>query len=185
MTTNLGFIGICKMGLPMALRLIDHGYALASGPKALFHETYPILGVIGKNIVHVGEQPGLGQVMKLVNNFLSAVNLAASSEAFVLGVKAGLNPELMLKVVNTSTGRNTTTEDRFPKYILPRTFDYGFKMDLMCKDLKLCLEEADRLGVPMWIGNTVRQLWAYAVSQGGGAQDVTSLIRYLETWAES
>lgn len=156
---------------------------MVSGPMSVFEGIKPVLEVIGKNVIHVGERPGLAQIMKLVNNLLNATALAASSEAFVLGVKAGLNPEIMLKVINGSTGRNSATEDKFPRSILPRTFDWGFKTDLIYKDLKLCLEQAERLGVPMWVGNAVRQLWAYAVSQGGGPRDFTTIIQYIESWA--
>ena len=156
---------------------------MVSGPMSVFEGIKPVLEVIGKNVIHVGERPGLAQIMKLVNNLLNATALAASSEAFVLGVKAGLNPEIMLKVINGSTGRNSATEDKFPRSILPRTFDWGFKTDLIYKDLKLCLEQAERLGVPMWVGNAVRQLWAYAVSQGGGSRDFTTIIQYIESWA--
>ena len=156
---------------------------MASGPTSLFERVKPILEVIGKNVIYVGQRPGLGQMMKLVNNLLSATAMAASSEAFVLGTKAGLDPEIMLKVINASTGRNTATEDKFPKSILPRTFDYGFKTELMYKDVKLCLEQAETLGVPMWVGNAVRQLWGYAMSQGGGPRDFTTIIQYIESWA--
>ena len=96
---------------------------------------------------------------------------------------AGLDPEIMLKIINSSTGRNSATEDKFPRAILPRTFDSGFKIDLMYKDIKLCLEEAEALGVPMWVGNVVRQLCAYAISQGGGPRDGTTIIQYIEAWA--
>ncbi len=156
---------------------------MVSGPMSVFEGIKPVLEVIGKNVIHVGERPGLAQIMKLVNNLLNATALAASSEAFVLGVKAGLDPEIMLKVINGSTGRNSATEDKFPRSILPRTFDWGFKTDLIYKDLKLCLEQAERLGVSMWVGNAVRQLWAYAVSQGGGPRDFTTIIQYIESWA--
>ncbi len=156
---------------------------MVSGAPLVFEELKPILGVIGKNVIYVGETPGLAQMMKLVNNMLNATALAASSEAFVLGVKAGLDPEIMLKVINESTGRNSATEDKFPRSILPRTFDWGFTTNLMYKDLKLCLEHAETLGVPMWVGNAVRQLWAYAVSQGGGPRDFTTIIQYIESWA--
>ena len=156
---------------------------MVSGPMSVFEGIKPVLEVIGKNVIHVGERPGLAQIMKLVNNLLNATALAASSEALVLGVKAGLDPEIMLKVINGSTGRNSATEDKFPRSILPRTFDWGFKTDLIYKDLKLCLEQAERLGVPMWVGNAVRQLWAYAVSQGGGPRDFTTIIQYIESWA--
>jgi 3-hydroxyisobutyrate dehydrogenase-like beta-hydroxyacid dehydrogenase len=121
--------------------------------------------------------------MKLINNLLSATAMIVSSEAFVLGVKAGLDPEVMLKIINSSSGRNSATEDKFPRVVLPRTFDSGFKTDLMYKDLKLCLEEAENLNVPMWVGNAVRQLCAYAISQGGGPRDFSTIIQYIEAWA--
>jgi 3-hydroxyisobutyrate dehydrogenase-like beta-hydroxyacid dehydrogenase len=156
---------------------------MVSGTLSVFEDVKPLLEIIGRKVIYVGQRPGLAQMMKLVNNFLNATALAASSEAFVLGVKAGLNPEIMLKVFNESTGRNSATEDKFPRSILPRTFDWGFKTDLMYKDVKLCLEEAETLGVPMWVGNAVRQLWAYAVSQGGGPRDFTTIIQYIESWA--
>jgi len=156
---------------------------MVSGPVSPYEEMKPLLEIIGKNVIYVGKRPGWGQMMKLVNNLLSATALAASSEAFVLGIKAGLDPEIMLKVINGSTGRNTATEDKFPGAILPRTFDWGFTTDLMYKDVKLCLEQAEMLGVPMWVGNAVRQLWAYVVSQGGGPRDFTTIIQYIESWA--
>ncbi len=156
---------------------------MVSGPPSVFEDAKPLLEIIGRKVIYVGQRPGLAQMMKLVNNLLNATALAASSEAFVLGVKAGLNPEIMLKVFNESTGRNSATEDKFPRAILPRTFDWGFKTDLMYKDVKLCMEEAERLGVPMWVGNAVRQIWAYAVGQGGGPRDFTTIIQYIESWA--
>jgi 3-hydroxyisobutyrate dehydrogenase-like beta-hydroxyacid dehydrogenase len=156
---------------------------MVSGTASVFDQLKPILKVIGKNVVYVGAKPGLAQVMKLVNNLLNATALAASSEAFVLGVKAGLDPEIMLKVINESTGRNSATLDKFPRSILPRTFDWGFSTELMYKDVKLCLEQSETLGVPMWVGNAVSQLWAYAISQGGGPRDFTTIIQYIEAWA--
>jgi hypothetical protein len=156
---------------------------MVSGPLSPYEEMKPLLEIIGKNVIYVGKRPGWGQMMKLINNFLNATALAASSEAFVLGAKAGLDPEIMLKIINESTGRNSATEDKFPGAILPRTFDWGFTTDLMYKDVKLCLEQAEMLEVPMWVGNAVRQLWAYAVSQGGGPRDFTTIIQYIESWA--
>lgn len=156
---------------------------MVSGAASVFDQLKPILKVIGKKVIYVGARPGLAQVMKLVNNLLNATALAASSEAFVLGVKAGLDPEIMLKVINSSTGRNSATLDKFPRSILPRTFDWGFSTELMYKDVKLCLEQSEILGVPMWVGNAVRQLWAYAMSQNGGPRDFTTIIKYIEAWA--
>jgi 3-hydroxyisobutyrate dehydrogenase-like beta-hydroxyacid dehydrogenase len=156
---------------------------MVSGAASVFDQLKPVIEIIGKNVIYVGERPGLGQVMKLVNNMLNATALAASSEAFVLGVKAGLDPEIMLRVINKSTGRNSATLDKFPRSILPRTFDWGFSTDLMYKDVKLCLEQAETLGVPMWVGSAVRQLWSYVVGQGGGTRDFTTIIQYIEAWA--
>ncbi len=156
---------------------------MVSGPISVFEQLQTLFEIIGGKVIYVGQKPGSAQMMKLLNNLLSATALAVSSEAFVLGFKAGLDPEIMLDVFNSSSGRNSATADKFPKSVLPRTFDYGFKTDLLYKDLKLCLEQAEMLGVPMWVGNMVCQLWAYAVSQGGGSRDFTTIIQYIEDWA--
>jgi hypothetical protein len=103
---------------------------MASGPRAEVEAVEPALAVIGK-VFHIGEQPGAGQTMKLANNFLSATAMAATSEAMVMGVKAGLDPRVMLDVINSGSGRNTATETKFPKNVLPGTFDLGFTNGLM------------------------------------------------------
>jgi 3-hydroxyisobutyrate dehydrogenase-like beta-hydroxyacid dehydrogenase len=155
---------------------------MTSGPKAECDRLRPILQAIGK-VFHIGLEPGMGQMMKLINNLLSATATAASSEAMVLGVKAGLDPRLMIDVINAGSGRNTATEDKFTRAILPRSFDFGFALGLMAKDVKLCIDEAEALGVPMWVGNAVKQLWLYGLNQGGADQDMTELIRHIEKWS--
>jgi 3-hydroxyisobutyrate dehydrogenase-like beta-hydroxyacid dehydrogenase len=157
---------------------------MVSGPSDAYQQIQPIFSALGKNIFYIGEKPGLAQMMKLINNLLSATAMIISSEAFVLGAKAGLDAEVMLKVINSSSGRNSATEDKFPKAVIPRTFESGFKTDLMYKDLKLCLEEAEALRVPMWVANTVRQICAYAISQSGGSRDFSTIIQYIESWAK-
>jgi 3-hydroxyisobutyrate dehydrogenase-like beta-hydroxyacid dehydrogenase len=154
---------------------------MTSGPKAECAALRPILQAIGK-VFYIGAEPGMGQMMKLVNNLLSATAVAATSEAVVLGVKAGLDPRVMIDVINSGSGRSTASEDKFPRAILPRSFDYGFAMGLMSKDVNLCIAEADALQVPMWIGNAVKQLWQYGLGQGGPDQDFTELIKHLEKW---
>ena len=114
--------------------------------------------MIGKIFV-LGERPGLGQTMKLVNNVLSATAMAATAEAMVTGVKAGLDPRQMLDVINAGTGRNTATEDKFTKAILPGTFDLGFAAGLMLKDVKLFLAEREVLGVPTDVIEAVARLF--------------------------
>jgi 3-hydroxyisobutyrate dehydrogenase-like beta-hydroxyacid dehydrogenase len=156
---------------------------MVSGAQGAFEACRPLLEIVGSKIVYVGEKPGSAQTMKVLNNMLSATALAVSSEVFVLGVKAGLDPEIMLEVINSSSGRNTATSDKFPRSILPRTFDYGFRTGLVYKDLTLCIQQAEALGVPMWVGGAVRQLWGYAMSQGAGPKDFTTIIQYIEAWA--
>src|SRR5262249_14010945 len=115
---------------------------MAACERALFERFEPVLKVFGK-VFYIGARPGMGQTMKLANNLLSATAMAISSEAIVMGVKAGLDPQVMVDVINSGSGRNT------PRSVLPRTFDYGFATGLMYKDVKLCLEEAEALGVQM------------------------------------
>jgi len=155
---------------------------MVSGPKRLASELTPILGVIGK-VFWVGEQPGLGQTMKLCNNLLSATAIAITSEALVMGTKAGLEPSVMLDVINAGSGRNTATADKFPRCVIPRKFDFGFATELLYKDVRLCLEEGERLGVPMMVGNAVRQLVGIAKSLKGSDSDITQIVQPLEQWA--
>jgi 3-hydroxyisobutyrate dehydrogenase-like beta-hydroxyacid dehydrogenase len=141
-----------------------------------------LLAPLGK-VFYLGERPGLGQTMKLANNLLSAAAMAITSEAVVMGVKAGLDPRQMIDIINAGSGRNTASDAKFPRSILPRTFDYGFTNAHMYKDVRLCLEVAEELGTPMWVGAAVRQLWAYSVSHMGPDTDFTTVIKCLEEWA--
>lgn len=123
---------------------------IAAGPRTALDEVRPLLARIGRNVFEVGERPGQAQLMKLVNNLISAANMAAAFEALVLGAKGGLDPNLMVDVINVSTGRNSATLDKVPKAVLPGSFDYGAKVSTMMKDITLGLKEAEALGVPMW-----------------------------------
>ncbi|MBV8511364.1 MAG: NAD(P)-dependent oxidoreductase [Xanthobacteraceae bacterium] len=152
---------------------------MASGPRQEVSHIEPVLAVFGKVFV-IGEQPGDGQTMKLANNFLSATAMAATAEAMVMGVKAGLDPRVMLDVINSGTGRNTATEHKFPKIILPRTFDLGFTNGLMIKDVKLCLSEAANLGVPMQVAEAVMRLLQQACEEVGADADLTTIVQPLE-----
>ena len=121
---------------------------MVAGPAPELERVRPLLEVFGR-VFHVGEQAGLGQLMKLANNFLSATAIAATAEAVVLGVKGGLDPATMLEVINASTGRNTASEDKFPRQILTGRYAAGFTTGLLTKDLGLCAAAAEALGVPM------------------------------------
>jgi 3-hydroxyisobutyrate dehydrogenase-like beta-hydroxyacid dehydrogenase len=131
----------------------------------------------------VGEEPGQGQLLKLLNNMLSSTAFAITSEAFVAGVRGGLDPEVMMSVINAGSGKNGATLDKFPKQVLPRTFDFGFPIGSVCKDIGLAVEECQALGVPMWVGSVARQVWNYAAMQDGTKRDMTELVKYVERWS--
>ena len=115
--------------------------------------------------------------MKLLNNLLSTTALAITSEAFVAGVKAGLDADMMIAVINAGTGRNSATQDKFPKSVLPRTFDFGFPISGACKDVGLAIVECQALGVPMWVGSAARQLWLAGLLQVAAADGTGEAVR--------
>jgi 3-hydroxyisobutyrate dehydrogenase-like beta-hydroxyacid dehydrogenase len=155
---------------------------MVSCSDEIFDTLEPILEVMGK-VFHVGKQPGQGQTMKLLNNLLSASAMAISSEALVMGVKAGLDSQQIMDVINAGSGRNTATMDKIPRCVIPRTFDFGFAIGLLNKDIRLCLQEADALGVPMVVGSAVRQLLSIATASEGADADMTEIVKPLEQWA--
>jgi 3-hydroxyisobutyrate dehydrogenase-like beta-hydroxyacid dehydrogenase len=152
---------------------------MVSGPADHVATVEQLLAVIGK-VFRLGEQAGSAQTMKLVNNFLSATALAATSEAMVMGVKAGLDPRVMLDVINAGSGMNTASRDKFPRAIVTRTFDAGFATNLMLKDVKLCLAESNALGVPNDIMAVVQRLWQITENEIGGDKDFTTVVQPLE-----
>lgn len=152
---------------------------MVSGPRAEVDIVEPALGIIGK-VFFVDERPGAGQTMKLCNNYLSAAAMAATSEAMVLGVKAGLDPRIMLDVINAGSGRNTATENKFPKMVVPRTFNLGFTNGLMAKDVTLALSEAKALGVPMDVADAVMRALKLACDEIGADKDLTTIVQPIE-----
>jgi len=154
---------------------------MVSGDEALLPRLKPIMEVFGSMYV-LGHEPGMGQTMKLLNNLLSATAMAIASEAVVMGVKAGLDARQVCEVISAGTGRNSATADKIPRCVIPRAFNTGFAISLLNKDVRLCLEEADALGVPMVVGNAVRQLLAITQASEGPDADMTEVVRPLEKW---
>jgi 3-hydroxyisobutyrate dehydrogenase-like beta-hydroxyacid dehydrogenase len=155
---------------------------MMSCPDDTFATIKPVMEVIGK-IFHVGKAPGQGQTMKLLNNLLSATAMAISSEAIVMATKAGLDPKQAIDVINAGSGRNTATMDKIPRCVLNRKFDFGFAIGLLNKDVRLCMEEADAMGVPMVVGSAVRQMLAIGTASEGPEADMTEIIKVMEGWA--
>ena len=152
---------------------------MVSGPKADYEAIKPALEVIGK-VFFIGTRPGSGQTMKLANNFLSATAMVATSEAVVMGVKSGLDPKVMIDVINSGSGMNTASRDKFPRAVLPRSFDYGFATALMVKDVRLAVEEMRSLGLSMEVAEAVGRLWETVIKDQGPESDFTSAIKPIE-----
>ena len=128
---------------------------MVSGNQKTFNEVHDFLAPIAKNRFFVGEEPGQAQAMKLLNNFLSATAMTATSEAVAFGVRLGLDPQVMIDVLNSSSGQNTATRDKFPQRILTETYDAGFTIDLLNKDVGLYLLEVARAGARDTVATTV------------------------------
>jgi len=158
---------------------------MVGGEEALFEECRPILSVMGKNLFYIGGI-GSGHTLKALNNFLSATTLAATSEAVIMAAKLGLDPQRVIEVLQVSTGRSYSTELKFPKFVLPRTFNSGFALDLMYKDIDTVTRMAKEYKIPMFLANLVQQLFGYALSRGGGQkEDHTVIFSYLEEMAKT
>jgi 2-hydroxy-3-oxopropionate reductase len=155
---------------------------MAAGDEEALARVEPLLRTFGENVFHVGREPGQGQLAKVLNNLLSATAMAITSEALVLGSAAGLEPQTLLDVFNAGSGRNTATSTKFPTHVLPETFASGFRLELMAKDVELCLAEARALGVPMRVGELVGELWTLAASESAPDADHTEFARSVEEW---
>src|SRR5215831_4879649 len=152
---------------------------MVSGPKADFETIKAALDVIGK-VFFIGEKPGSAQTMKLANNFLSATAVVATSEAVVMGVKSGLDAGVMIDVINAGSGMNTASRDKFPRSVLPRSFDFGFTTALMVKDVRLAVEEMRSLGLSMEVAEAVGRLWEVIIRDQGAESDFTEAIKPIE-----
>ena len=151
-------------------------------PRVHFEALESILANFGP-VFFLGEQAGQGQTVKVANNIMSATAVAITSEAVVMGVKAGIDPKVMLDVINVSSGRNTASMDKFPRCVLPRTFDVGFAAALAYKDVRLCVEEAEQMGVPMVVGSAVREMLTITLAACGPDADFCDVVKVVESWA--
>jgi 3-hydroxyisobutyrate dehydrogenase-like beta-hydroxyacid dehydrogenase len=126
---------------------------------------------------HIGPRPGQGQTVKLLNNFLSAAAQSASCEAIAFGVKQGVPMAKILEVVNVSTGRNTATDDKFPRRIIIEAYDAGFTAALQAKDVRLYLENAKKSEIPSQVATTVLDVWSKFEKDWPNA-DITHMYPY-------
>jgi 3-hydroxyisobutyrate dehydrogenase-like beta-hydroxyacid dehydrogenase len=155
---------------------------MVSGAPELVEQIRPMISRWGPVTV-AGPRPGLAQVLKLTNNILSAVALAATAEAYVMGAKGGLDPEVMTEAINRGSGRNSATQSKFPESVLNRAFDYGAPMHILTKDVDLAIEQGEQLGIPMWVCQAARLMYKHAMFQGMADKDITELVRIVENGA--
>ncbi len=133
---------------------------MVSCSAEVFQQICPLLECIGRNVFHVGTEPGQGQTVKLLNNFLSATAMAATSEAMAFGTANGLDMQSVLDIVNVASGRNTATTDKFPNRIVNGTYDGGFAAAMMAKDVRLYSDCVEDTGTAGRIGRLVAEIFA-------------------------
>jgi 3-hydroxyisobutyrate dehydrogenase-like beta-hydroxyacid dehydrogenase len=149
------------------------------GSADKFAELQPILATMGKMIQHVGET-GAGHALKAINNYLSAASLYATSEAVMMAQKFGLDPKVALETINQSSGQSYSTHYKFPTFVLPRSFNSNFSLDLLLKDVKMVNQLAKELEVPTLLASVVEQVYQTAKNVGPAEQDHTEIFTFIE-----
>ncbi|AMN39884.1 NAD(P)-dependent oxidoreductase [Rhodoplanes sp. Z2-YC6860] len=184
LAAGLGSRGIAALDAPMTggvPRARDGTLTvMASGSRDTFELAEPVMNHYAKKIVYLSDRVGAAQVMKYVNNVLSASNLALACEAMVLGRRCGLDPAAMLEVLNNGTGQNTATLTKIPAQVLTRKFSHGGTLGLMIKDLDAFSGEARRNGVPVPLAEAVIESFRKAAFEEGEREDLTKIIRPME-----
>jgi len=150
---------------------------MIGGPAATVADTIPVLEHLGR-IVHAGPV-GSGHAIKALNNLLSATHLLATSEAMLAGIRFGLDQEVMLAIFNSSSGKSGSTENKWPNFILPGTYDSGFGLRLMLKDMRTATDLSEQLDVPDDLGRAAVELWARAADELEPTADHTEIAKWL------
>ena len=164
-------------------KAIDGSLAImAGGDPAAIEAVRPVLEAMGSKVFVTGPL-GAGHAMKALNNYLSAVGFAAAAEAVLAGARFGIAPETAVAILNASTGRNNSTENKFLQFVLPRTFDAGFTVGLMVKDLRIALEVAQATGMPAPLAEACLAEWAAVEQELGGGADHTAAVKHWERLA--
>jgi 3-hydroxyisobutyrate dehydrogenase len=152
---------------------------MVGGSSAAFAEFRPMLAAIGSRVVHAGDV-GAGHAVKALNNLMSAAHLLASSEALIAGRRFGLDPAVMLEIINGSSGRSGSTENKWPNYVLTEKYDAGFGIRLMVKDIRLALAIEHATGVPSAASEAVVATWEAALTELPPDADHTAIARWLD-----
>jgi 3-hydroxyisobutyrate dehydrogenase-like beta-hydroxyacid dehydrogenase len=152
---------------------------MVGGKPKVYDRCREILQSFGDGIFYVGDH-GTGHLVKALNNLLSATTLASAAEATLVAQKGGVAPDKFLEIINAGNGRRYSTVVKFPRYILTRAFDDGFALGLMRKDLKIALQAAAEMELPMPVGSALSQIWQIAKAHGYGGENHTAIYAFLE-----
>lgn len=151
---------------------------MVGGPEQAFAAATPMLSAIGSRVVHAGGV-GAGHAVKALNNLMSAAHLIVSSEALIAGRRFGLDPAVMLEIINGSSGRSGSTENKWPNYVLTERYDAGFSIRLMIKDMKLALGIERATGTPATVSEAAVAAWEAAAADLPPTVDHTEIARWL------
>jgi 3-hydroxyisobutyrate dehydrogenase len=155
---------------------------MVGGDADVIDEVEPILRIMGSSIMRTGAV-GSAHAMKALNNLVSAAGFLIGIEALLVGKKFGLAPEAMVDVLNASSGVNNSTQRKFKQFVLSRSFDAGFGLDLMVKDLSIAIKLAHDTGTAVPFATLCREHWAAAAGMLGAGRDHTEVTRYSEAIA--
>lgn len=152
---------------------------MTGGEEDALRRADPVLRAMGTTLTHVGGV-GAGQAMKALNNLVSAGGFLIGIEALLIGQRFGLDPALMVDVLNASTGMNNSTQKKFKQFVLSRRFDAGFGLELMVKDVSVALEVGRDTATPTPFAALCREMWASALGVLGPGQDHTAVAQLSE-----
>ena len=157
---------------------------MAGGAAEQISAARPLLEKLG-NSIHLTGPIGTAHAMKALNNYVSAAGLMAAAEATIAAQKFGLDPQVVVDILNASTGMNNSTQNKFSQFILSRKFNSGFSLGLMAKDLRIALEVIESTGTPDWIASPVVTAANQAEAMLGGNEDHTGAVKLWEKEAHA
>jgi 3-hydroxyisobutyrate dehydrogenase len=150
---------------------------MVGGDEKLAKAVDPLLAPMGKRF-YAGSL-GAGHAIKVLNNYVSAAGLAAAGEAVLIARRFGIDPQTVINIINASSGRNNSTENKFAQFILNQKFNSGFSLGLMAKDISLAMEVAKACKVEAELGQACLALWKDAEAELGGKADHTEVVRHF------
>jgi 3-hydroxyisobutyrate dehydrogenase len=155
---------------------------MAGGDNAVIDQVMPVLSAMGSSVLRTGAV-GSGQAMKALNNLVSTGGFLIGIEALLIGQRFGLDPAVMVDVLNAATGMNNSTQKKFKQYVLSRTFDAGFTLGLMAKDVSIALQIGRETGTPTPVAGLCKELLLAAQTMFGAGADHTEMARLCERLA--